>query len=266
MKAGCLALIAVVVLGGAVASFLIWRHFHSLAPGYLAEPVQRMDIESMVTTLGHISENRDTIEASVSEGDIFKLHPGQPVGFELVAVPDSHFEGTVHEIKAMPIAAFAATAANAKKSSGEGAQTGGPDADPPDGVQANEPADMAKAMSEPSQKRDIFSSGGEGVFYKVIFDMGQTAGRYPAGMSVMTHVRLGMARQIPAISIAALGKALSPDHYEVEVLDSRSRIVSRQITTGISDTLSIEVKSGLQVGDKVVIRESNDLYAPGYRG
>lgn len=259
MKAGCLALVAAVVLGGGAASFLTYRHFHPQRLPYLVQPVERMDIESTVTTLGHIADNRDTVEASVPEADIFKLHPGQRVIFNLVAVPDSRFEGTVQEIKAMPIAAFAATAADAKKQAAT-------DADDANGDANNEPADLAKAMAEPSKKRDIFSSGGEGVFYKVLFNMGDTAGRYPAGMSVTTHVVLGVATQVPTISIAALGKATGEDSYEIQVLDAKGHMATRQISTGLSNTLSIEVKSGLQAGDRVVIRDDGNLYTPGYKG
>ena len=61
--------------------------------------------------------------------------------------------------------------------------------------------------------------------------------------------------------MTALGKQLSDDTFEVQVIDdehsSTPAIETRTIKTGINDKLSTEVLSGLKQGEKVVVATSD---------
>lgn len=257
---GIAALAMVVAAAGALA----WRHFHPPVRPYLTDTVRLMDIESTVTALGRVAMTRDVIEASVSEADVFKLRAGQPTFFNLVALPDQRLEGTVREIRAIPIGVGQAEPAPAQPAPND--QADGAGALDADGNPVDPQTQTAPATQDPPRRRDPYGSGRDPVFYSVLFDMGSAAGRYPAGMSVTIHVVLGKVLQAPAISALALGKAEGENRYQVEVVDERGRVTSRQITTGLSDNMAIEVKRGLKLGDKVIIRGDDRLYEPGYRG
>ncbi|MDB5440707.1 MAG: efflux transporter periplasmic adaptor subunit [Caulobacteraceae bacterium] len=104
------------------------------------------------------------------------------------------------------------------------------------------------------------SKGGpskDAIYYNAVFDVANTDGRLLPGMTANVHVVLGEAKAVPTIPVAALGKAIGADRYVVQVQDSKGQVQPREITTGLSDELKIEVKQGLNKGDKVVIGDSS---------
>lgn len=81
------------------------------------------------------------------------------------------------------------------------------------------------------------------------------------GMTANVTVIIDKKEQALTIPMTALGKQLSNDTFEVQVIDDEHSptptIETRTIKTGINDKLSTEVLSGLTQGEKVVVATSD---------
>ena len=57
-----------------------------------------------------------------------------------------------------------------------------------------------------------------------------------------------------AIPLAALGKKQSAGNlYEVRILTEQKEVVARSIAIGLRNNTHVQVKSGLELGDNVII-------------
>ena len=60
--------------------------------------------------------------------------------------------------------------------------------------------------------------------------------------------------QVMAIPLAALGKKQSAGNlYEVRILTEQKEVVARSIAIGLRNNTHVQVKSGLELGDNVII-------------
>lgn len=241
----------------AVGGGLFLRHQIPAKTTFLQEQVQPSDIEAAVTAMGALDLSGGVVRAAISETDINKVGIGKEVYFTRVGVLDQHYSGRVISMTAMPASFVAAAPAIDQKA----AQDNGPeiadDAEDPDAIQAAEIVKQTTAAKAKDQPR-------AGVFYNVVFRIDDPS-QLPRVPSVMVHVVQGVVKQAPSISRLALQAQLAENRYRVEVVDKNGRLTPREITTGLTDDLLVEIKSGLVLGDVVAIKDDASLYEPGYR-
>lgn len=101
----------------------------------------------------------------------------------------------------------------------------------------------------------------DAIYYDTLFDIANTDGRLLPGMTANVHVVINSAKQALTIPVAALGPTTGADHYTVQVVDAAGNVVPRQVVTGISDRLNVQIMSGLKAGEKVVVREGTQAQA-----
>lgn len=81
------------------------------------------------------------------------------------------------------------------------------------------------------------------------------------GMTANVTVIIDKKQQVLTIPITALGKQLSDNIFEVQVIDDENspspNVETRQITIGLNNKIHAEVLSGLTQGEKVVISTSD---------
>ncbi|ELA08788.1 Macrolide-specific efflux protein MacA [Moraxella macacae 0408225] len=81
------------------------------------------------------------------------------------------------------------------------------------------------------------------------------------GMSANVTVAIDKKQQVLTIPTTALGKQLSDNTFEVQVIDDENSpnpvLQTRQITVGLNNKIHAEVISGLKQGEKVVISASD---------
>jgi macrolide-specific efflux system membrane fusion protein len=98
----------------------------------------------------------------------------------------------------------------------------------------------------------------EVVLYNVLVDVNNEDGELMTGMTTQMFFVLGEAKDVPVIPLAALGKAV-PDQdndtgkaYMVSVLNNK-HVSEKTIYVGMMNRTLAEIRSGLSVGDVVVL-------------
>ena len=97
------------------------------------------------------------------------------------------------------------------------------------------------------------------VFYNVLFDVpnaGPTRADWPL-MSEMTgqvRIAVAQARSVPTLPVSALGERDADGSYTVQVAGAPGQAPqTRRIQTGLSDSHRVQVLSGLQVGERILL-------------
>jgi macrolide-specific efflux system membrane fusion protein len=91
------------------------------------------------------------------------------------------------------------------------------------------------------------------VFYNARFDVPNTDGKLKIGMTAQVSIELATAPHALTIPVTALGESRGKDLYVVRVLMPDGTAQPRNVDTGISDNMKVQVLAGLSDGDKVII-------------
>ena len=120
-------------------------------------------------------------------------------------------------------------------------------------LRAIEPA--PESVSSESSNTSSTSTTSTAIYYNGLFDIANPEHKLRVSMTAQVTVVLGESKQTLLIPLSVLGRELGIDQYQVQVLE-QGRPVSRQIHTGRKDSVNIEVLSGLNVGDAIVVGDS----------
>src|SRR5690606_4104840 len=91
------------------------------------------------------------------------------------------------------------------------------------------------------------------VLYKALIDVANPEGLLLPDMTVQVFFVLERAENVPVVPLAALTPVPGePGRYEADV-QIGERIETRSVETGVSNRTEAEVRSGLAVGDKVLM-------------
>jgi len=104
------------------------------------------------------------------------------------------------------------------------------------------------------------STGGSrtAMYYNGQFDVDNADGRLRSYMTAQVRIVLGRAVNVLTIPSAALGSRANDGSYSVRVRDAQGQPVPRRITIGLDNQIQVEVRSGLQEGEQVVLAEAGD--------
>lgn len=174
-----------------------------------------------------------TIKAQISEADVTKLTPGMTAYFTILGEPNQRYEAVLRQIEPAT-ETFQTTVGNA------------------------------------------VTNFTEAVYYNGLFDVQNSDLKFYIGMSTQVYIVLEDAKDVLSIPVSALRYrpsdeiAVKPSSGKkiVWVLDNEltGAISRREIETGISNNVSVEVKSGLKEGDRVITAESSGTVAAAGRG
>lgn len=165
-----------------------------------------------------------TVWAQVSEADIGKVTPGMTAYFTTLAGGKRRWTSTVRQVLPIP-----------PKPLEQASQGGG------------RPASVSNG-----------SAGSQVVQYSVLLDVDNPDGALMAEMTTQVFFVAGKASQVLTVPLAALdeGDGLRLAH----VLTRDGKVEQRQVRTGLSDRLRVQVLDGLNEGERLVIG------APGVSG
>lgn len=174
-----------------------------------------------------------TIKAQISEADVTKLKPGMTAYFTILGEPNQRYEAVLRQIEPAT-ETFQTTVGNA------------------------------------------VTNFTEAVYYNGLFDVQNADLKFYIGMSTQVYIVLDSAEDVLSIPISALRyrpsgeMVIKPSNGKkiVWVLENEltGEIAPREIETGISNNISIEVKSGLKEGEQVITAESMGTVAAAPRG
>jgi len=165
-----------------------------------------------------------TVWAQVSEADIGKVKPGMTAYFTTLAGGKRRWTSTVRQVLPVP-----------PKPLEQASQGGG------------SPASVSNG-----------SAGNQVVQYSVLLDVDNPDGALMAEMTTQVFFVAGKASQVLTVPRAALDDA--DGLHLARVLTRDGKVEQRQVRTGLSDRLRVQVVDGLKEGERLVIG------APGVSG
>lgn len=157
-----------------------------------------------------------TIKVQISEADITNIQPGQQAWFTTFANPDKRYNATLRSIELAPESVM------------------------------KDDALMGNSESTPS------SSTNAAIYYNALLDVPNPDNVLRISMTAQVNLLRDTAKDALLIPVQATKKDPEGKTY-VEVADKQNQPEKRIITTGISDSVDIQVLSGLQAGDKVIL-------------
>lgn len=156
------------------------------------------------------------IHTRISETDILKVKPGQPLEFYVVADPTVRYKSSMGEIQNAPDYVLK-----------EGSET------PAGGAQS-----------------------GAAIYYNGFFDVSNEKRLLKTSMTVQVFIVVNEAKNIIRVPLSALGEKGTDGRYRVSVVPEGQKDsvtpVATPVELGIRDTEYAEVKSGLAAGDKIL--------------
>lgn len=170
--------------------------------------------------------NTITVKAQVSEADVIRVEPGQTAYFTILGDADKRYYGKLRAIEPAP-----QNYLDTQSTLGGGA-----------------------------------ARNNTAVFYNALFDVPNPDHRLRISMTAQVNVLLGTAKQALSVPVAALGKRVAPNRYEVRVLGADGKASTRQIVTGLNNNVRVQVREGLAQGERVVIGEAGESTPAGAQG
>ncbi|MGU3494413.1 efflux RND transporter periplasmic adaptor subunit [Xanthobacteraceae bacterium A53D] len=161
-----------------------------------------------------------TVRTEISEADVVRVKPGQEVYFTILGEPQRPYRATLQSIEPAP-----------------------------EDVKSDSSFSSSSSLSSSASSSASTTSA---IYYNGIFDVPNPEGRLRTYMTAEVHIVLGSAKGVLTIPAAALGTARPDGTVEVRVVTTDGEIEPRAITIGLNDKVTVEVKSGLKAGERVV--------------
>jgi len=159
-----------------------------------------------------------TVWAEVSEADIGHVKPGMTAYFTTLSGGNRRWSSTVRQILPVP-----------PKPLDQTSQGGG------------SPASSSK------------SGAGRVVLYTVLLDVDNADNALMAEMTTQVFFVANQAKDVLTVPIAALQGSTQPGNHVARVVAQNGEIQQRDVRTGISDRLKVQILDGLSEGDHLLI-------------
>ncbi|MBH3428642.1 efflux RND transporter periplasmic adaptor subunit [Pseudomonas alkylphenolica] len=160
-----------------------------------------------------------TVWAQVSEADIGHVKPGMAAYFTTLAGGKRRWTSTVRQI--LPV--------------------------PP------KPLDQTSQGGGSSASASGSSASGKVVLYTVLLDVDNPDNALMAEMTTQVFFISGRASKVLTVPVAALNEGGGDNLRIAQVLNSQGNVEQRQVRTGLSDRLRVQVLEGLDEGDRLLI-------------
>ncbi|WP_343551105.1 efflux RND transporter periplasmic adaptor subunit [Pantoea sp.] len=157
-----------------------------------------------------------TIKVQISEADINNVQPGQQAWFTTFSNPDKRYNATLRSLELAPESVM------------------------------KDDALMGNAESTAS------SNSNAAVYYNALLDVPNPDNALRISMTAQVNLLRDSAKDVLLVPVQATKKDADGKTY-VEIPDNDNKPVKRIITTGITDSVDIQVLSGLKAGEKVIL-------------
>lgn len=157
-----------------------------------------------------------TIKAQISEADITRVTQGQKAYFTIFSEPDKKYDATLRTVELAPESVM-----KDDSLSGGGSASGS-------------------------------GSANASVYYNALLDVPNPENRLRIAMTAQVSLLLGEAKNTLLVPIQAVHKN-ADKKQQVQVLTGENRVEMREVTTGITNNVDIQILSGLKAGENVVL-------------
>lgn len=160
--------------------------------------------------------------AKISEADIDRVHPGQKVWFTVLGAPERRYETVLETVAPAPESIV-----------NDASISGG----------------TSSSTSETS----------EAIYYNGRFTVPNRDGRLRTYMTAEVHIVLDSARDVLTVPAMALTAPDADGYYRLEVQEPDGTLSERTVSVGLNDKVIVEIRNGLNEGDKIVIGGTGDI-------
>lgn len=173
-----------------------------------------------IVVIGRI--DRMTVRTEISEADVPRVAVGQKTSFTILGAPDRLVEATLERI------------------------------DPaPDTIRSDSAVTGTSSTTSTSSSSSS-SASSTAVYYYGWFDVPNPDGLLATYMTAQVKIVTGAARGVVTIPKAALSPAGPKGERSVDVVGADGRIATRAVVVGRDDKTTVEIRSGLSAGERVV--------------
>lgn len=166
-----------------------------------------------------------TIKAQISEADITRIAVGQKARFTIFSEPDKHYEAMLRTIELAPESV------------------------------------MKDDYLSSSSSASGSGTSNASVYYNALLDVPNPENRLRIAMTAQVTLLVSEAKNTLLVPIQAVYK-IGENKQEVKVLTGNGKLETREVKTGITNSLDIQIIEGLKIGENVVLSNSGEK-APG---
>ncbi|GAB7214354.1 efflux RND transporter periplasmic adaptor subunit [Dickeya oryzae] len=178
-------------------------------------------VQSAPTIAKIASLDTMTIEAKISEADVINVKTGMPVWFTILGNPRQRYQAVLRAIEPAP-----------ESISSDSSTT---------------------SSSRTSSSSTSSSSSSSAIYYNGLFDVANPDETLRISMTAQVYILLSEAKHATVVPISALQNRQGK--WFVQVVRPQSPPQWREVTPGISDSAYIQLLSGVQPGEEVVISQ-----------
>lgn len=157
-----------------------------------------------------------TIKAQISEADITRITPGQRARFTIFSEPDRNYDATLRAVDMAPDSVMK-----------------------DDSLVGSSPA---SGSATPNAS----------VYYNALLDVPNPENRLRIAMTAQVTLLIGEAKNTLLVPIQAVYNA-DGNKQQVQVLTGNGMLETREVKTGITNSVDIQILGGLKVGEMVVL-------------
>ncbi len=165
-----------------------------------------------------------TVKAKISEADVMRVKPGLSAYFTLLGDADTKYFGKLRAIEPGPVSSSTSSSANSSSASSSS------------------------------------STGNSAIYYYGLFEVPNPENKLRVSMTAQVSVILNEAKQALCIPLSVLGDKQKDGSHIVKILKNNIP-ETRTIHIGINDNVHAQVTEGLNLGDKVILGDSNSAAA-----
>ncbi|AIA69781.1 efflux RND transporter periplasmic adaptor subunit [Pectobacterium atrosepticum] len=198
----------------------------------VAIPVEAGQTVNAIQTTPTIAKvaNLDTmtIKVKISEADVVKVKTGMPVWFSILGEPNKRYEATLSSIEPAP-----------------------------DSINTDSTTTSSSTSSSSS-------SSSTAIYYNGQFDVKNADGVLRISMTAQVYILLSSVKN--AIVVPATALTLRNGMWYVQVVNANKKVESRLVTLGLNDNVRTQIRSGISVGEQVVVSQSSGDAASAHPG
>jgi len=162
-----------------------------------------------------------TIKAQISEADITRISEGQKARFTIFSEPDKVYDATLRTVELAPESVMKDDSlASSNSTSGSG-------------------------------------TSNASVYYNALLDVPNPDNRLRIAMTAQVTLLAGEAKDTLLVPIQAVRRA-EGNKQQVQVLAANGKLETRDVKTGITNSVDIQILEGLKVGENVVLSQPGE--------
>ncbi|MBR0973168.1 MULTISPECIES: efflux RND transporter periplasmic adaptor subunit [Bradyrhizobium] len=170
-----------------------------------------------------------TVRAEISEADIVKVKPGQSLYFTILGDQDHRYEARLEQIEPAP-----------------------------ESIKSD--ASFSSTTTTSTSSTSSSSSTSTAIYYIGVFNVPNKEYALRTYMTAEVHIITGEAKRVKVIPALAVMRK-SDGRSTVRTLSPSGDVAERDVKTGLNDRTTVEIKSGLVEGERVVTGEANEQTA-----